>query len=100
MATAMATPMIRTSWYWMLIPTSRNWPLTMLPTWCWVVGLQMTVATPVRMTSRPRVTMTGRSAEAPWSRRMSTRSTRAPAIEAPTTRMMSQGHQDGHVVGR
>ncbi len=44
--------------------------------------------------------MTGRSAEAPCSRRISTRSTSAPAMDAPTTRMMSQGQQDGHVVGR
>ena len=89
MATATATPMISTSWYWMLIPTRRNCPLIMLPTRCWVLGLQVMAANPVRMTSRPSVTMTGRSAEAPWSRRISTRSTSAPEIDAPRTRMMS-----------
>ena len=87
--------MISTSWYWMLIPTSRNCPLTMLPTRCWVLGFQMTVANPVRITSRPRVTITGRSAEAPWSRRMSTRSTRAPEMEAPTTRMRASATRMG-----
>ena len=87
--------MIRTSWYWMLIPTRRNWPDTMLFTWRSVVGLQVMVATPVRMTNRPSVTMTGRSAEAPCRRRMSTRSTSAPAMDAPTTRMITRDNRTG-----
>ena len=87
--------MISTSWYWMLIPTSLNWPFTMFPTWRWVLGLQVTVAKPVRMTSRPSVTMTGRSAEAPWSLRISTRSTSAPEMDAPTTRMTARATRMG-----
>ena len=83
MATAMATPMFSTSWYWMLMPARPNWPETMLPTERSVPGFQIWVASPVRMTMSPSVTRTGRSAEAPCRRRMSTRSTRAPAMVAP-----------------
>ena len=39
--------------------------------------------------------MTGRSAEAPCSRRMRTRSTNAPAIEAPRIRTMSRAASVG-----
>ena len=39
--------------------------------------------------------MTGRSAEAPWSRRISTRSTSAPATGAPDDQDDHQRHQDG-----
>ena len=95
MATARATPMMRTSWYWMLIPTNRNWPDTMLLTCRSVVGLHTMVATPVRITISPRVTMTGRSEEAPCRRRIRTRSTRAPAIEAPTTRTIRSDSSTG-----
>ena len=87
--------MISTSWYWMLMPARRNWPDTMVLTCRSVVGLQTSVATPVRMTIRPRVTMTGRSEDAPWSRRISTRSTSAPAMEAPMTRMITRERRTG-----
>ena len=91
----MATPMMSTYWYWMLMPTRRNWPLICGLTVRCTVGDQTTVAMPVRITIRPRVTMTGRSAEAPWSRRMSTRSTNAPEIDAPRIRTISRAAQVG-----
>ena len=84
MATATATPMINTSWYWMLMPNRPNCPETIEFTVRWVLGFQMIAASPVRITIRPRVTITGRSAEAPWSRRIRPRSTTAPARGAPT----------------
>ena len=67
----------------------------MLLTWRSVVGLHTIVATPVRMTISPSVTITGRSEEAPWSRRISTRSTSAPEMEAPMTRMISRARSTG-----
>ncbi len=94
-ATAAATPMSSTSWYWMLMPAKLNWPEIMLDTERSVPGFQISVARPVRMTMRPRVTSTGRSAEAPWSRRMKTRSTMPPAKVAPSTSTMSKATSTG-----
>ena len=95
MATAIATPMIKRYWYWMLMPTRRNWPLIIGWAVRCVVGDHRIVAMPVRITIRPKVTITGRSADAPWSRRMSTRSTNAPLMDAPSIRTMTRAASTG-----
>ena len=48
-------------------------------------SFQKRTPAPMRMTSRPRVTMIGRSVEAPCSWRMTAHSTSAPSNGAPTT---------------
>ena len=76
-------------------PNRGNVPLTSGFTARETVGLQIRMAAPIRINSRPRVTMIGRSADAPYMRRMNTRSTKAPSTGAPTSRMITNDRATG-----